>query len=191
MYKSVNGNLDIPLDFVITKDSVHIYKPYLIEAPLGKILDQIKQRKLFFTSIDVRERWRKLGIKFERDNNVTVPCIIRTLSVDDEAPCNKTTESILSYGSDISDKHSIKSFNQFVEAFLLYKKVFHNCEVPQLYTVRKEDGFPDHLIGYKLGRRLNHIRSSASWMRGSFKIKIVELGIIPPEREVSHLVLFS
>lgn len=185
--------MDIPLDFIVTDDISHLYKPHLKGAPLGKILEQIKLRRLHFTCIDVRERWRKLGIKFARDevlhnkesklnDEEFRKKILARIPSTEILPAPSSTKS--KEGGEASDRN-LRNFNQFVEAFLQYKEIFGNSDVPQVYSIRKEDGFADHLVGYKLGRKLNYITSSASWMRGTYKDKLIELGIVPPESEVS------
>jgi hypothetical protein len=186
----------------VTDDIAHQYKPYFKGAPLGKILDQIKQRRLHFTCTDVRERWRKLGIKFSRfdsvpknanDDVLTIPGAqnaIGKLSIHNIADVDSSMKSNENEVNSNSNR-SAPNFHKFLEAVLYHKEIFNHTNISLVCKLRKEDGFPEHLDGYNLGRKLNYIRSSASWMRGAYKEKLIELGLVPPESEVSEYRMLS
>ncbi len=86
-----------------------------------------------------------------------------------------------------SKKRSI-SFDDLYELFVIYKSIHGNLRIPQKYLIPEGDQrYPQSSWGFKLGAQLNGIYTVATWTREGNKQKLIELGILPEENQVSLL----
>jgi hypothetical protein len=66
-YKTVHGNLrEMPLDFTIPDEENSPYPLQMVGAPLGKLLDEIRKRTLYFNAADQKSRWSKLAVWLDK-----------------------------------------------------------------------------------------------------------------------------
>jgi hypothetical protein len=86
-------------------------------------------------------------------------------------------------------KRSI-SFGDLSELFVIYKSIHGNLRIPQKYTIpHGDERYPPNSWGFKLGAQLNSIYTVATWTRDGNKQKLIELGILPEENQVSSPAL--
>jgi hypothetical protein len=193
-YKQVHGHLDVPFDYVLTPEIAGDYPPIMSGAPLGRIFDALRRRRLFFNWMDVQYLWKPLEIVFERRNAVTLPDIIES-KVMRRAVTAQQQQEMLSLSSDdvdddknSTDLHQNPTLSQFprmLEALTIFKQFHGHFNVSPTYRIGVDCGYPPYLINYPLGTRLRQIRLLGQWTTSPYREHLTALGVIPPEDMVS------
>jgi len=138
---------------------------------LGRLLADIKRRCLHFNKYDLHERWRPLKISLDKRpvnvffGNGVDKCIRR-----------------------VPDPQNTHSALLLLEALSIYKQHYGSVfPMPRRYAVDGEDKhlYPPHLHGYKMGDIVANMVARGTWLKDPYRAQFIELGVIPPEREVS------
>lgn len=83
------------------------------------------------------------------------------------------------------------SFEDLYELFVIYKSIHGNLRIPQKYLIPDGDErYPMNSWGFKLGAQLNAIYTVATWTREGHRQKLIELGILPEESQVSSFTMY-
>jgi hypothetical protein len=170
--------LDIPLDFIVPSDSISEFPAVMLNAPLGRIFDALRKRRLYFTADDVRKLWRPLNIEFERRNQLKLSDLTPTTAQSSPADVFKSDPSL-----------SVSQFTRLLEALTVCKELHGQFNVSTDFRIGVDSGYPAHLVNYPLGKQLKDIHWKGSWSTSPYRDQLVALGVLPPEDIVRHATL--
>ena len=154
VYHDEHGDVDIPLDYVIRKNSTTAFPKKMWGCALGQILDDIKNGR-HYTAHNYYSYWENLNIPYMR-----------------KAQLNQNN-NIVQYNE------NRYRFEVIANAIRTYKSLYGNLSISIDYVVAQNDtNYLAQSWNLALGRIVNCIRFKGHWMREEYIDTLLELEVV-------------